>query len=327
MSTAPRALPAADDPAHDADAALQRKALWVALALILCWGANFSVQKMVFREMSPGGFLMARYLIMPLAAAALLCWRFGRRWPRVPRADLWQLLKLGIAGHLLHVGLVTYGIHWSTAFSSSLILGCGPLFTLLILRWSGIEDLTRGQVAGVAVAMAGVLLFLSDKLLGGRWQASGGDLVLLVAASFFSYYTVAAKPLIERYGGVVVLTYAVLLGSAPVVLVSLPAGLRVPWSQLSAAVWAGMLYAVLISAFLGWLGWGWVNAVRGVARSAPLMYLMPPVAGLVAWAVTGERYTGIKLGGAALTLAGVAIAQFAGGRRSDPVRDAVAPVD
>ena len=30
--------------------------------------------------------------------------------------------------------------------------------------------------------------------------------------------------------------------------------------------------------------------MRGVARTAPLMYLMPPVAGLVAWALTGERY-------------------------------------
>ena len=112
--------------------------------------------------------------------------------------DLLALLKLGIAGHLLHVGLVTYGIHWSTAFSSSLILGCGPLFTLLILRATGVETLTRGQVAGVAVALCGVLLFLSDKLLGGQWSASAGDGVLLVAASFFSYYTVAAKPLIEK---------------------------------------------------------------------------------------------------------------------------------
>jgi drug/metabolite transporter (DMT)-like permease len=84
---------------------------------------------------------------------------------------------------------------------------------------------------------------------------------------------------------------------------------------------------VLVSAFLGWLVWGWVNAVRGVARSAPLMYLMPPVAGLVAWAVTGESYTGTKLAGAALALTGVALAQFAGGARRDPVREAVAPVD
>jgi drug/metabolite transporter (DMT)-like permease len=300
--------PNPDTPAPDLSqrAARERKALWIAMVLILVWGTNFSVQKMVFTAMSPGGFLLVRYLVMPVAAALLLCWRFG--W------------------HLLHVGLVTYGIHWSTAFSSSLILGCGPLFTLLILRASGIETLTRGQVAGVAVALCGVLLFLSDKLLGGQWSASAGDGVLLVAALFFSYYTVAAKPLIEKYGGVVVMTYAVLLGSLPVVLISLPAGLQVPWTELGPAIWAGMFYAVLISAFLGWMVWGWVNAVRGVARSAPLMYLMPPVAGLVAWAVTGESYTGIKLAGAALALAGVALAQFAGSR-TDSVREGVAPVD
>ena len=304
-----------------------RQALWAALVLIAIWGANFSVQKEVFKALSPGGFLFVRYLVLPVAAALLLCWRYGRHWPRVPRSEMLSLLKLGLAGHLIHVGLVTYGIHWSTAFSSSLILACGPVFTLLILRWHGLEQLTRGQIAGVAVACAGVLLFLSDKFLGGHWQASGGDLTLLVAASFFSYYTVAAKPLIERHGGVTVMTYATLLGSGPVVLLSLPAGLSVDWASIRPAIWLGTFYAVLISAFLGWLVWGWVNAVRGVARSAPLMYLMPPVAGLVAWAVTGERYTGIKLAGAALTLAGVAVAQYASVRPNDPVREAPAPVD
>jgi drug/metabolite transporter (DMT)-like permease len=43
------------------------------------------------------------------------------------------------------------------------------------------------------------------------------------------------------------------------------------------------------------------------------MYLMPPVAGLVAWFAMGESYTWVKLGGAAVTLGGVALAQF--GRR------------
>ena len=295
--------------------------------MIVVWGSNFSVQKAVFAVLSPGGFLFARYLIMPVAAALLLVSRHGLQWPRVPRSELLALLRLGLAGHLLHVGLVTYGIHWSTAFSSSLILAMGPVFTLLILRWQGVEEqLTRGQLAGVAVACAGVLVFLSDKLLGGHWEASGGDITLLVAASFFSYYTVAAKPLIERHGGVTVMTYATLLGSAPVVLLSAPAGLRVVWSEVSPMIWLGLGYAVLISAFLGWLVWGWVNTVRGVARSAPLMYLMPPVAGLVAWFVTGERYTGVKLAGAALTLGGVALAQFNSSRVAI-VRDSPAPVD
>jgi drug/metabolite transporter (DMT)-like permease len=289
----------------------QRAALLLALALVLIWGINFTVQKAVFAALSPGGFLFARYLIMPLAATLLLWQRYGATWPRLPREEWWALLRLGLMGHLMHVGLVTFGINWSTAFSSSVILACGPIFTLLLLRRSGAEHLTRAQVIGVAVAMIGVLIFLSDKLAGGHWRASGGDLVLLVAAFFFSWYTVESKPLIERHGGVLVMAYATLLGSGPVLLLSLPVGIRIDWTAVSLTIWAGLFWAVVISAFFGWIIWGWVNAVRGIARTAPLMYLMPPVAGLVAWWVTGEGYTAIKLVGAAVTLLGVALAQFA----------------
>lgn len=118
------------------------------------------------------------------------------------------------------------------------------MFTLLILRWHGIEHFTRGQLVGVTVAVVGVLVFLSDKLLGGQWQAGGGDLTLLVAASFFSYYTVTAKPLIERHGGVVVMTYGTLLGSAPGP--SLPAWAAGAWAEAPPLIWLGMLYVVLI---------------------------------------------------------------------------------
>ncbi len=318
----------ASPPAQAADtpATRQRAALLLAIALIVVWGSNFSVQKAVFAALTPGGFLFARYLIMPLCAVALLWQRYGARWPRMTRPQWWALLRLGLLGHVMHVGLVTFGIAWSTAFSSALILACGPIFTLLMLRWTGQEVMTKAQIAGVAVACAGVVVFLSDKLLGGHWQASGGDLILLVAAAFFSAYTVAAKPLIERHGGVVVMTYATLLGSGPMLLLSLSAGLKVDWGALPVAIWAGLLWSVLLSAFIGWIVWGWVNAVRGVARTAPLIYLMPPVAGLVAWFATGEGYTAIKLGGAALTLTGVAVAQFAH-RPRDPLPEGVTVVD
>ncbi|MFI5445551.1 DMT family transporter [Polaromonas sp. UC242_47] len=310
--------PTPSSPSHHASLALA-----AALVLVVIWGINFSLQKFVFNAVGPGGFLFARYLIMPLCALALLVWRYGRHFPRISRRDFWELARLGVAGHFLHVGMVSYGIHWSTAFSSSLILACGPIFTLLILRLMGLERLHRAQIAGVTVAFAGVLIFLSDKLLGGHWLATGGDLFLLVAASFFSYYTVAAKPLIERHGGIVTMTYATLFGSVPVLLFALPAGLAVPWGDVSWQVWAGLIWSVTVSAFLGWLVWGWINAVRGVARTAPLMYLMPPVAGLVAWLFAGEHYTGIKLAGAGLTLLGVALAQFT----SRGARVAPAPVD
>lgn len=288
----------------------QRQALWVALALILIWGANFSIQKWVMREITPTGFLFGRYLLMPVCAVLMLLWRHGLQFPRVSREDLWGLARLGVIGHTMHVSMVTYGVHWSTAFSSSVILACGPLFTLIILRLHDLERLGRYQIVGMAVACCGVLVFLSEKLLGGSWQATGGDVVLLVAAAFFSYYTVAAKPLIERLGGFTTMAYATMFGSIPVLLLTAPQIADVPWSALTAPLVAAFVWAVVVSAFIGWLAWGWVNAVRGVARTAPLMYLMPPVAGLLAWVFVGESFTWLKVLGALVSLAGVAIAQF-----------------
>ena len=288
----------------------QQQALWVALALIVIWGANFSIQKWVMREITPTGFLFGRYALMPVCALFLLIWRHGFQFPSLSRDDLWGLARLGVIGHTMHVGMVTYGVHWSTAFSSSVILACGPLFTLIILRLHDLERLGRYQILGMAVACCGVLIFLSEKLLGGSWQATGGDLVLLVAASLFSYYTVAAKPYIERLGGFTTMAYATLFGSIPVLLLTAPQMADVPWSAFTVPLALAFVWAVVVSAFLGWLAWGWVNAVRGVARTAPLMYLMPPVAGLLAWAFMGESYTWLKVIGALVSLAGVAIAQF-----------------
>jgi drug/metabolite transporter (DMT)-like permease len=288
----------------------QQQALWVALVLILIWGANFSLQKWVMREITPTGFLFGRYVLMPICAVLMLLWRYGLRFPSLSRQDLWGLARLGVIGHTLHVGMVTYGVHWSTAFSSSVILACGPLFTLIILRLHDLERLGRYQVLGMAVACCGVLIFLSEKLLGGSWQATGGDLVLLVASSFFSYYTVAAKPYIERLGGFTTMAYATLFGSIPVVLLTGTQVGDVPWSALTPPLIAAFVWAVVVSAFLGWLAWGWVNAVRGVARTAPLMYLMPPVAGVLAWLFVGESFTWLKILGALVCLAGVAVAQF-----------------
>ena len=291
-------------------------ALVAALILILIWGANFSVQKYLLDTLSPGGFLLGRYLIMPTCALIMMRITLGQFFPPMARKDIVELASLGFVGHSLHVGIVCYGIHLSTPFSSSVILACGPIFTLLILRWKGHEKLQRYQVVGVTVAFTGVLLFLSEKIMKGDLRATGGDLVLFVAAILFSYYTVQAKPLLEKHGSILTMGYATLLGGLPVMLLSIPAGLEAPWASLGVNGWAAMAWSILISAFGGWFVWGWINQVRGVARTAPLMYLMPPVAGLFAWAITGEQYTASKLVGAAIALLGVAYAQFAPQRKN-----------
>ena len=296
-----------------------RLSLLAAIATMVVWGVNFAVTKYVLDAIGVGPFLFIRFLTMPLLGFALLLLVYRRHLRKsLPRRGDWpRFVACGLIGHTVHVGIVTWGIDLSTAFSSSLVLTSGPLFTLLILALLGAERLRPRQVAGTLAAFAGIVLFLSDKFAAGFSRAGMGDVVLLLAASLFSFYTVISRPLVARYGPLPVLAWTLAVGAPPLVLATLPSMLDARLAAVPAGVWLGMFWAAVVSAFFGWLVWTWVNNVRGLARSAPLMYLMPPISGLVAWLLLGERFTALKLAGAALTMAGVAWAQF-GGRKLEP---------
>jgi drug/metabolite transporter (DMT)-like permease len=295
-------------------------ALAAGIALMVVWGVNFAVTKVVLAELGVWPFLFIRFLAMTLFGFALLLAvtrrHFAKTWPA--RADLPRFAAAGLVGHTAHVSLVMWGIDLSTAFSSSLVLTTSPLWTLLILALLGAEKLHRRQLAGTLAAFAGIAIFLSDKFVGGFALAGVGDLVLLFAASLFSLYTVISKPLVERYGPLNVMCYSLLFGAPPLVLATLPAFINAPLDGIGAGVWFGVFWAIAISSFLGWIAWAWVNSVRGLARSAPLQYLMPPIAGLVAWLTLGETFTGLKVAGAVIALAGIAWAQLGANAATPP---------
>jgi drug/metabolite transporter (DMT)-like permease len=299
--------------------------LAAAIATMVAWGMNFVFVKYVLEHIGVGAFMFLRFATLTVLGFLLLAivfrGRLRRSWPR--REDLPRFVACGLIGHAAHVGIVTYGMNLSTAFSSSLVLTSGPLFTLIILALLGSERLRRRQIAGTLVGFAGIVLFLSEKFAAGFSRAGAGDLLLLFAASLFSLYTVLARPIAERYGALIVLAYT-LLFSAPLILIfTLPAFLQTPFSNLPLAVWAGLFWGIVISSFCGWLMWTWVNTVRGVARTAPFQYLMPPIAGLLAWLTLGESFTTLKIAGAGITMIGVAWAQFGGD--GPPPREAAQP--
>src|SRR5688572_28555786 len=292
-----------------------RWSLVAAVGTMVAWGINFAFVKYVLDYLGVGAFMFLRFLVLPALGIAVLIAIFRHRirhtWPR--RADLPRFIACALIGHVIHISAVMYGMNLSTAFSSSLVLTCQPLFTLAILAWLGAERLRRQQLIGTAVAFAGIVLFLADKFAAGFSRAGLGDLTLLIAGASFSAYTVLSRPLADRYGPLIVLSYT-LAFSMPVMLVlTYPHFGELSLASLPPTVWAAIFWALVVCSFAGWLVWTWVNSVRGIARSAPFMYLMPPVAGVMAWLTLGETFTWLKIAGAAITMGGVAWAQFAGG--------------
>jgi drug/metabolite transporter (DMT)-like permease len=290
----------------------QDASLIAALAIMVVWGCNFALTKYILDSIGIGTFLFVRFVAMLALGGVLLLIVYRRHLAQAlpRREDLARFAAAGVLGHTVHVGVVMWGIDLSTAFSSSLVLTSAPLFTLLILAAMGAERLHARQVAGTAVAFAGIVLFLSDKFAGGLARAGFGDLALLAASAMFSVYTIISKPLVERYGPLMLLAWTLVFGAPPLIAICLPAFLAAPLASQPAALWLALAWAIVVSSFLGWLVWVWVNAVRGIARSAPLQYLMPPIAGVVAWLTLGEAFTWLKVGAAAVVMAGVAWAQF-----------------
>ena len=301
-----------------------RLSLAAALATMFVWGVNFAFIKHVLETLGVGTLMFVRFAVLPVLGFALLAVVFRRRightWPR--REDLPRFIVAGLIGHAAHIGVVMYGMSLSTPFSSSLVLTSGPLFTLMILAILGVERLRLRQVAGTLVAAGGIVVFLSDKFAAGFSRAGVGDLVLLAAAALFALYTVLVQPLTKRYGPLIVLCYTLLFSAPPILVWTVPAFLATPSSAYTPSVLIGLFWALVLSSFFGWMMWSWVNAVRGVARAAPFGYLMPPIAGLVAWLTLGEAFTWLKIAGAAVTMAGVAYAQFGAG---PPPKEAAQP--
>jgi drug/metabolite transporter (DMT)-like permease len=277
---------------------------------------NFVFVKYVLDHLGFGAFMFLRFLVLPLLGLALLVIIFRHRiahtWPK--RADLPRFLLCALVGHVIHISAVMYGMNLSTAFSSSLVLTCQPLFTLAILAWLGAERLRGQQIAGTLLAFAGITLFLADKFAAGFSRAGVGDLTLLVAGASFSAYTVLSRPLADRYGPLIVLSYTLLFSMPLMLALTYPFFADLKAASYGPAVWAAIFWALVVCSFCGWLVWTWVNSVRGIARSAPFMYLMPPVAGVMAWLTLGETFTWAKIVGAGVTMAGVAWAQFGGGK-------------
>ena len=284
-----------------------------ALLVVTIWGASFSFQKIALDEIDPIAFTFVRYLGMIALGWAVLLWRRAAGRPiGVARADLPRMAVTGVLGYSIYIVLSTVGLARTTAFSTALLTGMAPLFAVVLLRALGLEAVRRGQVAGMGVALVGLVVFLAEKLYTALPAAGAGDLLSLAGAFFFAAYSVAQKPLLERYAVSVMMAYTCTIGAVPVLLGAGPAALAQDWTGLSAAAWVSLAWTIVVPVYLAWSLWAWVIARAGVGRTAVFMFLVPVAGGVAARLLFGETFDVLKLSGAALILVGLALVRRVG---------------
>jgi len=278
----------------------------IAAATVL-WSVNYTFAKMAVSEIDPFAVALVRILVAtPLLFAALA--RTGRALrPTLP--ELRAALPLGLTGVLANQIFFITGIRRTTPAHSALVVAMLPVLVLILAAVLLKERLTLLKVAGVSLALSGVILIsVRDGWTFSR-ETLGGDLLTLCGVCSFAYFTVAGKGVIPRMGVLRTTALSFLTGGTCMIPLVLPAGLRQPWESVSARGWVALAYVVFVGTFLCYLLYYWALARIESGKVAAFTYMQPVLAGATSYLVLHESLQGHFVLGALAVLTGVFLAE------------------
>lgn len=281
------------------------------LALVVIWGVNFTVVKVVLEEVEPLVFNALRFPFAALTVWILLRAQGRRLMPR--RRDWARVAWLSLFGHLGYQVFFIFGLALTLAGNASLMLATVPGWIAILSPALGHERFSWVVLGGVAIAMTGMTLVIlggsAGMALGG--ETLRGDLFMLAAAVVWALYTVLGRRAVRRNGALEMTAWTLWLGTPALVLIGLPGLLRTDFGSVSAGAWAGIAYAGVLAIGIAYFIWYRGVQRLGSSRTAVYSNLVPVAAILTAWLWIGETPRALQLLGAGVILAGIAVVRLA----------------
>jgi len=285
--------------------------LGVALAAAI-WGGAFVALKVLLAPagpLDPWELAWCRYAPSALVFLILALCLVPREFLGLAR------LRPGLALITGLLGVAAYNVSLHLAESrlpaslTLLIVAANPVLTLAL---SG-EPFTARRILGSALALAGLaaVLLCAPHAGNGGW---GPDplwgLLAAVAAGFcWSGYSLLSGRLSKEAGPLAVTALTTVLGTLPLlVMAPRSAALVERISSAGSMAWAWVAYLVLLSTLAAFLLYAWGIKRLGAASASLWLYLMPAFGLLWGRNVLDEKVNGAQLAGAAVLIAGVALA-------------------
>jgi drug/metabolite transporter (DMT)-like permease len=280
----------------------------IPVAFVLCWASGFVVPRAFAPYIEPLTFVAIRNgaaaIVLVIVALAL-----RGSWP-----DKWSD-RAGLlwAGALLQ-GFSLVAVYWTIVHGlqvgvAALIGALQPALTAMLAAWLLGEALSRWQWVGIALGFAGVALVISPKL--GTSEAHSSlvlGLLAFVGVACMAYASLFQKRF-EQVGDPWSRTAIIFIGATVPALVAacLLERAQIEFAPALIAVWVWSVFALAIGATMALL---FLIRKGQASRAASLIYLVPPVSALMAYAGFGEAIHLIQITGFAVAASGVALVQL-----------------
>jgi drug/metabolite transporter (DMT)-like permease len=291
------------------DALARQRTLSYLLLLISAasWGGNWVAARAITLDVAPFAlsfwrWAIASVILLPFAAAQL------REDAPLIRRHLPALIAFGVIGAAGFTLLGYWGVRYTTAVNATLLNSSLPLFVVPLSWWLLKLTVSRRQLAGLALSLAGVATIISAGELQtlARLALNPGDLLLLGGALLWAIYTVLLKwrPPLGPLSFLFAIVAAAAAFSLPFYLWEMSAGATM---LVSAKTAAAIGYLALFPSVIAYICWNHAVAVVGPNVAGFFNPVIPVFGTLFAVTLLGEPFRVYHLAGFALVLGGVVL--------------------
>jgi len=271
----------------------------IAVLVAFLWGAQVTAVKIGGEELPPILMVAMRFFMMAVALVPFC---------GVPKRQEWlPIFSIASLVGAVHFGLLYCGISRVDASTSAIAYQLSTPFTLLLAFAVLKEHIGLQVVAGIVIALLGVLTVLGGVGQGG---ALSGVLLVIAAAFVFAVGTVLTK----RWGPfnpVAISAWTALIAAPELLMVSAAVEWHAWGSVLTASpkAWAAVVYTAVSGGLIGFGLWYWLLGRHPVQRLTPFLLLVPVFAVAVSQLLLQEGVSlSLVVGGVAVLL-GVALCQ------------------
>lgn len=176
--------------------------LSASLALVgsmVLFAASYTITKVALVDLGPMTLGAVRFLLATVLIALIVAARRG--WQRPTPRDVRTLALGGLLGITAYFALENLGVQWSTATDATLLSAAFPAVIAVTDVLVNQAIIGRRGWWGIGLAMLGSVAIVFG---GPISDASGpkrlwGDLLILLAAVVWAFYTFATRDVVARY--------------------------------------------------------------------------------------------------------------------------------
>ena len=286
--------------------------------VIIIWAINFIAAKIGLRSLP--AMTLASFRVVLAGAVMLPFYVFCSRLPAFAEAaqsrrhqftprDIWIFLYMGFFGVTINQVCFTVGLRFTSVSHAAVIVGMGPIYTLIFAVLFKLERVTWRKAIGMAIALIGIAVLASENGISAHSPSVLGDAITMTGSIGFAMYVVLGKRLAGRYDPLTMTAFSHYAGALIVLPVAIyravTLGSAEHWRAIAWTGWAALLYMAIFSSAVAYLFYFWLLRYLEASQLSAFTYLLPVVATILGILWLGEKGSWVQVLGGVLALGGV----------------------